>query len=302
MPLGLLTGLAAALSWGTLDLLSALASRRVGSLVVTTGMQLVGASLVWVIALAVGTVFPTDPFVLVGGALVGLAGAGAYLSYFTGLRLGPIAVVSGIIGAYGGLTVVLAVVVRGESLSLTQAIGAVIATCGVVLVGISFDGGGLRGAKLAGPGVAFAFVAFILFALMTIGSDIVIDHTDWLSALLVSRSANVILSVVVLIVASTALRGRSGPLLEGESGTASRMDRRVFVAIVLAGILDVLGLLAFAYGLQYAETWLVGLASSFGPAVTIVVAVLVLGERLKSIQWLGLAGVLTGVVLIALPG
>jgi drug/metabolite transporter (DMT)-like permease len=80
------------------------------------------------------------------------------------------------------------------------------------------------------------------------------------------------------------------------------MDRRVFVAIVLAGVLDVLGLLAFAYGLQYAETWLVGLASSFGPAVTIVVAVLVLGERLKSIQWLGLAGVLTGVVLIALPG
>jgi drug/metabolite transporter (DMT)-like permease len=302
MPLGLLTGLAAALSWGTLDLLSALASRRVGSLVVTTGMQLVGASLVWVIALVVGTAFPTDPFVLVGGALVGLAGAGAYLSYFTGLRIGPIAVVSGIIGAYGGLTVVLAVVVRGESLSLTQAVGALIATCGVVLVGISFDGGGLRGAKLAGPGVAFALVAFILFALMTIGSDIVIDHTDWLSALLVSRTANVILSVVVLVIASTALRGRSGPLLEGESGAASRMDRRVAVAIALAGVLDVLGLLAFAYGLQYAETWLVGLASSFGPAVTIVVAVLVLGERLKSVQWLGLAGVLVGVVLIALPG
>jgi len=302
MPLGLLTGLAAAVSWGTLDLLSALAGRRVGSLTVTTGMQLVGASLVWIIALVAGTAFPTDPFVLVGGTLVGLAGAGAYLSYFTGLRIGPISVVSGIIGAYGGLTVVLAVVVRGETLTATQAVGALVATLGVVLVGISFDGGGLRGAKLAGPGVAFAFVAFILFALMTIGSDIVIDHTDWLSALLVSRTANVILSVLVLAVAATALRGRAGPLLDGEPGADRRLDARVVAAIALAGILDVLGLLAFAYGLQYAETWLVGLASSFGPVVTIVVAVVVLGERLKAVQWLGLSAVLGGVVLIALPG
>jgi drug/metabolite transporter (DMT)-like permease len=43
------------------------------------------------------------------------------------------------------------------------------------------------------------------------------------------------------------------------------------------------------------------LASSFGPAVTIVVAVAFLGERLRPIQWLGLAGVLAGVVAIGLP-
>src|SRR5688572_30494584 len=115
MPLGLLTGLGAALSWGTLDLLSALASRRIGSLRVTTGMQVVGAILIAAVAAATGTSVPRDPFVLLGGALVGLAGAGAYLTYFTGLRIGPIAVVSGMVAAYGGLTVVLAVVFRGES-------------------------------------------------------------------------------------------------------------------------------------------------------------------------------------------
>ena len=92
MPLGLMTGLGAALSWGTLDIFSALASRRIGSLRVTTGMQIVGASLVVILALATGTAFPADPYVIVGGALVGLAGAGAYLSYFTGLRIGPISV------------------------------------------------------------------------------------------------------------------------------------------------------------------------------------------------------------------
>jgi len=61
-------------------------------------------------------------------ALLGLIGAGAYFSYFAGLRFGPISVVSGMVAAYGGLTVVLSVVLRGESLTLTQAFGAAIAT------------------------------------------------------------------------------------------------------------------------------------------------------------------------------
>ena len=300
MPLGLLTGLAAALSWGTLDVFSALASRRIGSLRVTTGIQLVGAVLVWIVALALGTRMPTDPVVLLGGTLVGAAGAGAYLAYFTGLRIGPISVVSGMVAAYGGLTVVLAVIIRGESLSPLQAAGAAVATLGVILTGFAFDGG-LRGMRFAGPGVGFAILALVLFATMTIGSDIVIDRSGWLEVLLVSRTANAVLSVAVLVIAMTAFRGPAALLLRGEVADGGRLRPAVVVAIVLAGLLDVMGLLAFVYGLEFAETWLVGLASSFGPAVTILVAVVFLGERLKPIQWLGLGGVLAGMIAIGLP-
>jgi drug/metabolite transporter (DMT)-like permease len=70
---------------------------------------------------------------------------------------------------------------------------------------------------------------------------------------------------------------------------------------VLTGVLDILGLMSFSYGLENAETWLVGLASSFGPAVTIVVAVAVLGERLRPVQWVGLSGILVGMIAIGLP-
>ena len=301
MPLGLATGLAAALSWGTLDLFSALASRRIGSLQVTTGMQVVGAILIALVAIATGTRVPSDPFVLIGGALVGLAGAGAYLTYFTGLRIGPIAVVSGMVAAYGGLTVVLAVIIRGETLTTVQALGAAAATIGVVLTGVSFDHG-LRG-RFACPGVVFAVVALVLFATMSIGSDIVIDRAPWLEVLLVSRLSNATLSVLVLVVASTVLRREASGLIEGSDGVVGerRADGRVIAAVVLAGVLDIVGLMAFAYGLEHAPTWLVGLASSFGPAVTIVAAVALLGERLRPIQWLGLGGILVGMIAIALP-
>ena len=301
MPLGLLAGLGAALSWGTLDIFSALASRRIGSLKVTTGIQLIGAVLVVALALATGTAFPTDPAVIIGGTLVGLAGAGAYLSYFTGLRIGPIAVVSGMVAAYGGLTVVLAVLIRGESLTLVQAVGATVATIGVILTGVAFDGS-IRGTRLASPGVGFAIVALVLFATMSIGSDIVIDMASWLEVLLVSRTANAILSTIILVVALTVGRRVAEPLLIGEPGGDLRVDRRVVGFVAFAGLLDVAGLIVFTYGLEFAETWLVGLASSFGPAVTIVFAVAFLGERLKPIQWVGLAGVLAGMVAIGLPG
>jgi uncharacterized membrane protein len=302
MPIGLLTGLGAAISWGTLDLFSALASRRIGSLRVTTGMQLVGAVVVWIAAIATGTPLSDDPFVLAGGALVGLLGAGAYLTYFTGLRIGPIAVVSGMVAAYGGLTVVLAVIIRGEMLTPLQAIGAATATVGVVLTGVAFDHG-WRNTRFASPGVVFAVVALILFATMTITSDIVIDRAPWLEVVVVSRTANAVLSVIVLILAMTVFRRLAAPMIEGVEGDggAGRADARVIGFVVLSGVLDVVGLASFAYGLEHAQTWLVGLASSFGPAVTIVAAVALLGERLRPIQWVGLGGILAGMIAIGVP-
>ena len=300
MPIGLLSGLGAALCWGTLDLFSALASRRVGSLLVTTGMQVVGAVLVWAVAIVTATPLPTDPFVLVGATLVGLAGAGAYLSYFTGLRIGPISVVSGMVAAYGGLTVVLAVVFRGETLTVVQAAGAAIATLGVVLTGLAFDQG-LRNTRFASPGVAFAVVALVLFATMSIGTDIVIDRAPWLEVLLVSRSSIALISMVILVAAVTVFRGPAAVMIEPAEGGDGRVDRRIIGAILLSGFLDIVGLMSFSYGLENAETWLVGLASSFGPAVTIVVAVAMLGERLRPVQWIGLGGILAGMIAIGLP-
>jgi DME family drug/metabolite transporter len=75
--------------------------------------------------------------------------------------------------------------------------------------------------------------------------------------------------------------------------------RAVLGVVVLAGVVDVIGLISFAIGLEVAETWLVGQASSFGPAVAVVVAVVLLGERLRPTQWLGLAGIAAGLVFVA---
>jgi drug/metabolite transporter (DMT)-like permease len=296
MPFGLVTGLSAALCWGTLDLITALGSRVIGSLRVTAGMQLVTAVLFTVIFLATGSSLPTEPGSIALAALLGLIGAGAYLAYFTGLQVGPIAVVSGMVAAFGGLTVVLSVLFRGETLTLLQAAGATIATVGVLLTGIAFDGG-LRATRFASPGVVFALVALVLFSLMAITTDIALETMSWVQVYTVARVVNAAIGVAaVAILARTAHRIGHRPT-DGPAWS----DARIVGAIVVAGALDVLGLVAFAIGLESAPTWMVGLAASFGPAVTIVVAVAFLGERLKRVQWVGLAGILLGMLCIAIP-
>ena len=296
MPFGLLTGLGAALSWGTMDIATALASRRIGSLRVTAAIQLVCSVFLVVAAIIARSTFPTDPRALATAALLGLIGAGAYASYFNGLRIGPISVVSGMVAAYGGLTVVLSVVLRGESLTGLQALGATIATIGVILTGVAFDG--LRGTRFAGPGVVFAVIALVLFATMAITMDIALESADWIQVLLVSRLVIVAVSIAAII--ALAVAGGRAP---GRSGIVAVPIpfRRVGAMLLVAGALDAAGLVAFAIGLSSAPTWMVGLASSFGPAVTILVAVAFLGERLKRIQWFGLIGVAIGMVAIGLP-
>ena len=296
MAIGLLLGLGAAVMWGLTDVSGSVASRRFGSLRVLAGAHLVGFSFIAILAFVRGISIPTDPAILVSAVAVGLFGAGAYLAFFTGLRIGPLAVVSPTVAAFGGLTVVLSVIFLGESLTFLQAAGALLATIGVVLVGFVSDAG-LRATRIVGPGVLLGVAALILFALMTVASSGPVRQVGWLEFSLLSRTVNVIAIWGLFIV---SLRSRS-PLLAPLLAAGEARSKVGAAAIVAAGLLDILGLVSFTIGLEQADTWIVGLASSFGPAIAVLVAVSFMRERLRRTQWLGLAVIASGLVAVAVP-
>jgi drug/metabolite transporter (DMT)-like permease len=288
--------LIAALCWGSTDVMGTIGGRRLGSLPVIAIAQASSLAVTAVVALGLRLQLPSDPFVLLLAGVFGVVAAGAYLSFFTALRIGPLAVVSPVVAAYGGLTVLLAVVVRGETLHPIQALGAMLATAGVVLTGIVFDGG-WRGTRIVGRGVLFSLVAMFLFAVLTVGLATPIRIAGWLPVLLASRVANALTIWTVLVVVVVARPRGSETLL---ATTAGRTNRAVLAAVA-AGVLDIVGFVAFAIGLERAPTWIVGLASSFGPVVAVIVAVVLWGERLRASQWVGLAGIAAGLVAVALP-
>ncbi len=289
---GVVLGLTAAVMWGTTDVTAMMGSRRVGSLVAVAGAQLVSVVVLALLAVATGSRLPSDPAIVARSMACGMISAVAYLAFFTALRRGPITVVSPVVSTYGGLTVVLSILLLGETLAPGQVLGVVVATAGVVLASVVFDGG-LRGARPVGSGVAYAIVALIAFATATIGMSGPIRAVGWLPVVLLARIAN---ASTVWLVLGVSRRGR-----RGDQVAATRpLDRRAVGLVLAVGLLDVIGLMAFALGLQVSETWLVGITSSFGPVVAVAAGVLAFGERPRALQWMGLGFVLASVFLIAL--
>ena len=131
MSIGLVLGLIAALCWGSTDVSAAYSGRRLGSIRVAAIVQLTSLLAVVVMCAVRSSGLPAKPEDSLASVLNGIVAAGAYLAFFTALRIGPVSVVSPVVAAYGGLTVVLAVVIRGETLTPLQATGAAIATCSV---------------------------------------------------------------------------------------------------------------------------------------------------------------------------
>lgn len=295
---GLLLGLLASLGWGVVDVAGALAGHRVGSLRVTAGTGLVSLVVVALVVLAGPARLGADPLAGISAGLpLGLIAGTAYICYFAALKLGPLVVVSPVIVAYGGFTVALAVLLRGETLLPAQVAGTVLATLGVVLAGVVFRSGSRRGARIVGPGVLVAVATVALFAVVTILLQDPIRVHGWLPVVIGSRLANVALVLGLLAVGRAGATALRPLMLPGRP-----LDRRTAGLLVLCGCGDAGAFVLYAIGLEVAPVWLVGLASSFGPVLAIAYAVARLGERLVATQWAGLAILAAGIALLAVTG
>jgi uncharacterized membrane protein len=296
---GLVYGLLAAGGWGIVDIAGALTARQIGSLRVQVGTLLVGVASFAAFTLLRPDLLGPDPMVgVLLGIPLGIFAAAGYITYMTALRLGPISVVSPVTVSYGGLSVILAVILRGESLTGLQAAGAVLATCGVVMTAVVLEEGTLRSARVVGPGVALALFTVVLFGLLgVIMAGPIRDH-GWLPILLGSRIGNLGAGAALLAIALTTRSVRFRVVLEpGRPPT-----RRIAGLLVVAGVGDTAAFSVFAIGLAEAPVWIVTLASSFGPVLVVLFAILRLGERLRPVQWMGLVALAAGLGVLAVVG
>ena len=292
MASGLLFGLVAAIGWGLVDVGATIAARRFGPIVLATGVEAVGLVTFTVLAAARGGLMLTPNWL--PAAVSGLVAATAYLSAFNALRIGPLAVVSPVMSVWGGLTVILAVLFRAETLGALDWVGVVLAMVGVVLLGLVLDDEGGR-PRLVSIGVAFALLATVGFAVSTVLLAGPIQADGWVPITLISRVANIGLVLAVLAATLTTRGPEGAPAFTGRSWG-------LLAPILIIGACDTVATLSFSFGLETSVTWLVGLTSSFGPALAVLFAVGVLHERLRPVQWLGLALLGAAVVALALPG
>jgi drug/metabolite transporter (DMT)-like permease len=278
--LAVVLALASALVYGAADFCGGMASRRATAFAVVALSQAAGlVGLLAVLPLLGGRPTAVD---LGWGAAAGLAGAAGLVLFYRGLAAGVMSVVAPVTALTAAAVPVLGGLALGERLPPWAAAGIALALVAVVLVAAEGGLPDLRAARSAGlPSALAAGVGFGAFFVL-------LDRTapeSSLWPLVASRSVSAVLVVLLALTvrASLGVRGRTTLL------------------VVLAGGLDVTSNTLFLLATQQGQLAITGVLASLYPVSTVLLAQLVLRERLVRAQLAGLAAAAAAVVLISLP-
>ncbi len=216
---------------------------------------------------------------LVLGLIGGLGGGLGLAAFYKALSLGTMSVVSPI-AACGALVPFVVSIATGERPAIVAAAGAILALAGAVLASVeerrSASPERARAVVLAGV-TAVALGLFVYF--LGLGSR----EGDVLSALVGARIGS--LGILVVLAA-------------GQRATL-RLSPRALGAVAAVGLADVSANALFAFASGHGLLALVSVLGSLYPVMTLLLAHVLLGERLTRAQQAGVAIALAGVVAIA---
>jgi drug/metabolite transporter (DMT)-like permease len=240
--------------------------------------QAAGLALVVVLVLATERSGP-QPEVL-WAAVGGAGGVVALTCFYHALAIGTMSIVAPI-SATGAALPVIVGVATGDRPSPVQAAGLALAVVGVVLASreMAHDEEQAETARLS---IALAVIAALGFGGFLIAMDAASeDSVQW--ALLSARGASVTILLLITLIASA-------PRL---------VPRPDAPAVCAVGILDLGANGLFALASTKGLLSIVGVCGSLYPVTTIVLARVLLGERVRRVQEAGIVAVLAGVALIA---
>jgi drug/metabolite transporter (DMT)-like permease len=270
-------GLAASLSWGVADFLGGLKSRTLELLTVLLFSQGVGFALIVATVAARGQGAPDGTHVLYA-CLSGMSGIVGLAAFYRGLAVGAMTVVAPISGMAAAVPVAVGLG-SGERPAAFQAAGIVIAIAGVVLASREKPAEGEPSRVATGAGLAL--LSAVGFGGFFVAMDAA-SEPDFFWASLFNRAT----SLGILVAVALVLRPRVavGP-----------GDARVLVSI---GVMDIAANVLFGAASTEGLVSLVAVLASLYPVVTVLLAWVVLGERVRRVQRYGVAAVLAGVALI----
>ena len=271
--------LGAAISWGFADFFGGIQAKRHAILTILVVGQTAGLVVLAVVVVVRGQDMPGSAAIL-AAVLGGLAATAGLALFYRALAAGQISLVTPI-AAIGVVVPVLGGVAQGERPGSVQVAGIMLAICGVVIASREHGAAGVDGSQVRTT-ITLALGAAVFLGLGIIGLDAgANDDAFW--TILIFRGVTVALVIAIAI----AVRHRPRP---GAS------DGRI---IVLIGLLDVLGFTLLAIATTKGLLSVVVVLASLYPVVAVALAHHRLGERLRSVQRLGVVVAMVGVLLIA---
>ncbi|WIE76209.1 EamA family transporter [Curtobacterium sp. MCSS17_007] len=292
--LTVLLALTGAVVYGAADFLGGLAARTTRAVAVAAAAAAVGLLPLLVGALVVGAVF-SGPAVLVGAA-AGVSGSVAVLLLYRALAVGPMSVLSPLTAVFAAVTPVVVALVGGTVLSVPAWAALVVAVLAVVLVAAVREP---SGARVTVGGVVTAAVAGCGFGGIVLAYDAVPEDAG-VASLLVARVVQAVLLGTVAVVVALRPGGTTDPVTPAHPvltaaptvRRSARWSPRLVVTVAACGVLDALAnaciQAALHLGRSDAALPVVSVLNALYPVGTVVLAGIVLRERLTAVQWTGI--------------
>lgn len=274
--------LASAGSFGVSDFFGGLASRRVAALRILLVSTPVAMVLLGVVAVVDGGSVTAEA--VIWGALGGITQALGTWWFFAALSIGPIAVVSPLSAVVDAAVPVGVGFVLGERPGSMGILGIALALVAVVLISWEVTDGGFKPHHFIAEKVAWLAIGSGL----ALGLNFVfMDQTPTESRLWPLLFARAAATVMVVIIAAASRN------LKAPSGVPLRLA-------LLVGVLDTGANVTMLLALHLAMLSLASILIALYPLVTVVLAMVVLRERVHHFQLIGMVLALIAVAMITI--
>ena len=282
-----LLALASALMYGAADFTGGLATRRAATIPVVISSQFSGMVLLALLLPILPGSSPsrTDG---VGGVAAGLPGGGGVALLYRGLAIGRMAVVAPTTAVCAVVIPVVAAMLLGERPGGLAVLGIALGIGSIVLVSQQTEatsGPGRSGASGLPPGVGIALVSGVLIGFFFLS----LARTAPSSGMWPILAARI--TSVTLFAAAALVRGI--PLAPA---------RPALWLALAGGTVDMPANAAYLLAAREGQLSLVVTLSSLYPASTVLLARVLLGERLNARQLGGVGCALAAIVLIVIGG
>lgn len=269
-------GLASALTWGTADFGGGLTTRRASVYGVTLVGAIAGLALSALLAF-VRSEAPLAPADVGWSVAAGFLGSAGILGLYSGLAMGRMGVVAPVTGVLAAtIPVAIGIVLQGVPAGLVV-LGIALAIVAVVLVSRAPDHDDLQRPS----GIRYALVAGLGLGLFNVAiSRVGAGHV--FAPLMIVRV------IEALVVAGIAVAFRR----------PWRVPRSLVPAVLGVGILDMSGNGLFVLAAQAGPLAVAAVLSSLYPVTTVILATVVLRERLTKAHAVGVAMALVAIALI----
>jgi drug/metabolite transporter (DMT)-like permease len=274
----------AALVYGVSDFYGGIAARRLR----TFPSTFLTYSVATVTILAGWSLVPGTwtPGAALTGSLAGLFAIVGFLAFYAALAIGPISLLSPLIAVLGSLVPVVVAVIAGERLGPVTVTAIVMAVVAAALISLHKAPGATR---VTARALVLASIAGVLLGLSIAVLDFAPEGSGLIPAVL-----EMIVGLAIVAV-GYAVAGRRG-VPEETSTPIPRARLFAVVAGLLLGVANSLIVLALAAGELAVVSVLVGLY----PVATVILAAVVLRERISRVQVAGVVLAVAASVLLAL--